>query len=75
MIFEVKNYQTCKQYKIDGAVVKKSIFEAAQKLEKENAEFKEILGYLISMLEASSHNDYEERVKAIIKKLEGGQDE
>ena len=37
MIFEIKNYQKSKQYKINGAVVRKSIFKSAQELEKENA--------------------------------------
>ena len=43
MIFEIKNYQKSKQYKINGAVVRKSIFESAQELEKENKELKEAI--------------------------------
>lgn len=41
MIFETKQYHLAKQYKINGAVVRKSIFEDVQKLDKENKDLKQ----------------------------------
>ena len=65
MIFEIKNYQTCKQYKIDGAVVRKSIFESTKRLNEENARYKKALEE-ISSGRCMLHFEYYDIAKAAL---------